>query len=113
MTANDARLERPMTIPEVAAMAGWTYDRMKRHLQRLDEELHGMLLKKSAGKNRRNAVTLAALKRACPDMFEDVRLLRVEVDELRAEVGELTTRQEQTAIAVGSLAKTLRGRKAA
>lgn len=76
------KLQPPLSIAEVAAMAGVSYKVMKAHLLRLNEELHGTLLVPSKGANRKYTVTLAALKRACPDMFEAVENIVARVDAL-------------------------------
>jgi len=71
-----------MTIREVAELAGWSYDRMKAHLLRLNRELGGMLLTVSAPPNRRYTLLLPALRRACPDMFESLDNLEMRVGEV-------------------------------
>jgi CII-binding regulator of phage lambda lysogenization HflD len=57
-----------------------TSRQMKAHLERLNEELGGMLLIPSRGANRRYTVSLAALKRADPDAFAVVENLESRID---------------------------------
>jgi hypothetical protein len=88
------RLEAPITIAQVAKMAGWPTWRMKQHLLALDRELGGTLLLKSAGRNRRYTLTLASLKRVCPDLFEDSRNFAVELDSIREDLDRLSESME-------------------
>lgn len=71
-----------MTIREVAELAGWTYDRMKAHLLRLDAKSGGTLLRKSAALNRRYTLLLPALRRMDADMFEPIENLEARVEAL-------------------------------
>lgn len=66
------RLDKVLTVGEVAALAGWHRRRMLRHLLRLHEETGGQLLINVGSKARpRWTVTLGALQRMAPQWFVD------------------------------------------
>jgi hypothetical protein len=66
------RLGRVLKVGEVARMAGWDEQRMRRHLLKLNEELGGTLLRNtSTTKTPRWTVTLEALARVAPQWFHD------------------------------------------
>lgn len=81
------KLGTVLTIPQVAKLAGWSDDRMERHLKALNRELGGLLLRNvSRGTVRpRWTVTLEALQRVAPEWFEDAETLRSRVESLEAE----------------------------
>ena len=88
------RLDKPLSIPEVAALAGWGERRMRRHLVALDAKVGGGLLVNIGRRSTaRWSVTLEALRRASPGWFSesDERLseLEAELDELRESVAKL------------------------
>ena len=77
------RLERPLEVREVAALAGWPPWKMRRELLRIDGEQNGrLLLVRGSGKGTRYRVTLAALRRAAPYLFDEWTDLRDDVDGL-------------------------------
>lgn len=67
-----------LTIPQVAKLAGWSYDRMLAHLLSLNRETGGILLVNvGRGKDRpRWTVTLKALQSVSPQWFQDPEELR-------------------------------------
>jgi len=111
------RLERPRTIPEVALMAGWTLDKAKRYLFTLDDQLHGMLLKnRNKGRGHPVTISLSALKKIAPDLFEDSRNLGAEVDEHDERIRTLESENMRLIKRVGQLSREvegLRGKRAA
>lgn len=84
------RLDKVLTIPEVAAIAGWDRRRMLRHLLRVNREIGGMLLRNigSAAKPRWT-VTLAALQHVAPQWFTDPETVQARLDALETEVKHL------------------------
>jgi hypothetical protein len=104
-------VEPPMTVPEVAIEMGWEYQRTLRTLHALDDELHGMLLRRERGHGRgvRYTVTRAALKSVRPEWFEDTRPLGDDVYDLRKQFEVLEKNQAMTATAVGQLFRKLEG----
>lgn len=106
------RLERPRTIPEVAEMAGWTLDRARRYLFTLDDQVSGMLLKnRNKGRGHPVTVSLGALKKIAPDLFEDSRNLGAEVDELQARVRTMESENLRLIRRVGQLSAIVSGEK--
>lgn len=99
------KLSIPLSIAEVAALAGVSYKTMKAHLMRLNEEVHGTLLAPSKGANRKYTVTLAALKKACPDMFASTENLEARVAVLEDGQKEHQTHLNLVARHVGSLTR--------
>jgi hypothetical protein len=67
-----------LTIPQVAKLAGWSYDRMLAHLLAMNRECNGMLLVNvGRGASRpRWTVTLSALQSVSPQWFQDPEELR-------------------------------------
>jgi hypothetical protein len=66
------RLGKVLKVSEVAKMAGWKRKRMLTHLQRINEELGGTLLRNtSLTKTPRWTVTLEALALVAPQWFTD------------------------------------------
>lgn len=84
-------LQKILTIPEVAAIAGWDGPRMRRHLLRLHAETNGMLLHNvgGTGRNARWTVTLANLQRVAPQWFSDPESVQARLEALEAEVRKL------------------------
>lgn len=74
----NATLGPVLTIPQVAKLAGWSYDRMLAHLLALNRDTGGMLLVNvGRGANRpRWTVTLKALQSVSPQWFQDPEELR-------------------------------------
>ncbi|WP_394847348.1 hypothetical protein LZC95_07770 [Pendulispora brunnea] len=102
----EPRIEAPKTIAEVAATAGWSLRRMKRHLLKVNEEVNGMLLVASRGSNRRWLVRVSVLRHAAPELFE-FQDLESEVRELHARIAELEGEQEKAARHAGELLRRL------
>ena len=70
MSAQDLNLDKILTMPEVAAIAGWKRRRMLRNLLRINEEVGRTLLRNIGTKDRpRWTVTLGALQRVAPEWF--------------------------------------------
>jgi hypothetical protein len=79
-----------LTVPEVAAIAGWSRRRMLRHLLRVNERLGGMLLRNiGTDEHPRWTVTLDALQRVAPEWFTDVEALNARIEALELEVKKL------------------------
>lgn len=84
------KLDKVLTIPEVAAIAGWQRRRMLRHLLRLNSEVGGMLLHNIGTKARpRWTVTLAAMKAVAPAWFSDDESVATRLEALEGEVKQL------------------------
>ena len=101
------RLDTPRTFQDIAKMTGWSYWKTKRRLMREHEKSGGKLLSSNdvEGNGARWTVTLAALRRVCPDMFD--RDFGQEINDLKESVAELKTRQNMTAAAVGRVTAEL------
>lgn len=86
-----AKLDKVLTIPEVAAIAGWDAKRMRRHLIKVNAEVGGMLLRNtgSAKNGNRWTVTLAALQQVAPQWFTDPVTTQARIEALEAEVKQL------------------------
>lgn len=90
MSGAQPKLDKVLTIPEVAAIAGWDRRRMLRHLQRLDREVGGMLLHNiGTAEHPRWTVTLAALRCAAPNWFTDPTTVQARLEALEAEIRQL------------------------
>lgn len=90
------KLSAPLTMAAVAELLGWSRRRTVRYLEKVDGEVHGMLLiKRGTGPGRRYWVTKAALRRALPDLFECVENLTTRVEALedaqKTEIARLNT----------------------
>lgn len=84
------RMGKVLTMPEVAAIAGWDRRRMLRHLLRLHAELGGMLLHNVGSKAKpRWTVTLDALQKAAPAWFLDPVAVQARLDALEGDVRHL------------------------
>lgn len=84
------RLDKVLTIPEVAAIAGWNRRRMFRHLTRVNRELGGMLLRNIGTESKpRWTVTLAALQRVAPEWFVEPEAVQARLEALEREVKHL------------------------
>lgn len=84
------RLDKVLTIPEVAAIAGWDRRRMLRHLLRVNREVGGMLLHNVGTTTRpRWTVTLGSLKTVAPAWFSDPETVQARLDALETEVKHL------------------------
>lgn len=85
------KLDKVLTIPEVAAIAGWDARRMRRHLLKVNREVGGMLLRNAGGSGMgaRWTVTLAALQRIAPQWFTDPETVQSRLNELECEVARL------------------------
>jgi len=77
------RLGAVLTIPQVAKLAGWSYDRMLAHLLALNRETGGLLLVNvGRGKERpRWTITLQALQSVSPQWFQDPEEVRAILDD--------------------------------
>lgn len=84
MTTTKPKMGTVLTIPQVAKLAGWSYPRMRRHLEALNRELGMTLLRNvSRGKERpRWTITLEALQKVAPEWFSDGTTLRERVEAL-------------------------------
>jgi len=85
------RLGKLVSIAQVAQVAGWEYQRMRRHLVRMNEQLGGLLLSdvRSEGSSRpRYMLTMAALEQVQPNWFAQCQSLGARVEELEEELGE-------------------------
>jgi hypothetical protein len=89
---------------------------MRRYLLHLDATHGGLLTPSLHGANRCYLVSLARLRSLAPDLFEDSRNVGAELDEVRAQMTELTTKLDMLAgrIAVvhGELLRARRPRSA-
>lgn len=84
------RLDKVLTIPEVAAIAGWNRRRMYRHLIRLNGEVGGMLLKNIGSvEHPRWTITLSALRGVAPQWFTDPETVQARLEALESEVARL------------------------
>lgn len=92
------RLAAPLRIAEVADLLGWSPRRTKRWLKTLERERREKLLIGSP-----YTVTLAALARACPDVFEPPPGLEARVEEAQEAALRVEATQLQTAAAIGAL----------
>src|SRR5689334_3311650 len=72
-----------LTIPQVAKLAGWSYDRMLAHLLALNRECGGTILRNvGRGKARpRWTITLKALQAVSPQWFQDPEELRAVLED--------------------------------
>lgn len=85
-----AKLDKVLTIPEVAAIAGWKRRRMLRHLLRVNAEVGGMLLRNIGSRERpRWTVTLAALQQVAPQWFTDPETVNGRLEALEGEMKQL------------------------
>lgn len=100
------KLSAPLRIAEVATLLGWSYKRTKRWLMLAHEACGGALL--DGGGARPYTVTLAALRRAYPDVFEPPPGLEARVEESEARTRELEEQVLQTATLIGALRKQLK-----
>lgn len=97
-------LTKVLTIAEVAAIAGWEPQRMRRHLLRVNAEVGGMLLHNVGTAERpRWTMTLGALKQAAPQWFTDPVVL----EQLRDDVAGVKAEQSRHARLIATLTKTL------
>lgn len=84
------KLAKVLTIPEVAAIAGWDRRRMLRHLLRVNSETGGMLLHNiGTAKRPRWTVTLAALEKVAPQWFTDPETVQARLETLETETKQL------------------------
>lgn len=84
------KLDKVLTIPEVAAIAGWNRRRMYRHLMRVNAEVGGMLLRNIGSREHpRWTVTLAALRQVSPQWFTDPETVHARLEALETEVRHL------------------------
>jgi hypothetical protein len=104
------RFEVPLTMEQVAARVGWSVERTREHLKRINDEVGGMLLVNAGGSGfgARYTVTLSALRLATPGWFDrDGNMVdltqRVEVLETR--VNHLATQLNAMKVAFFRLAK--------
>ena len=105
------RLSAPLRIAEVAALLNWTPKRTKRWLLKLRDS-KGLELEGGGPSGEPYSVTLSALARACPDVFEPPPGLESRVDELAATVTSQGQQLHQAAVVIGVLRKRLDGTKA-
>jgi len=102
------RLQPPLRVAEVAALLGWTYKRTKRWLLDLRRD-KGLELVGGGQTRQPITVTLAALYRACPDLFEPPPGLENRVDELEDRIQSGEQERVQMATVIGVLRKRLDG----
>lgn len=80
------QLDKILTIPEVAAIAGWDRRRMLRHLLKVDQLSGGMLLRNVGSKAKpRWTVTLRALRGVAPQWFTDTEGIQARLEALEVE----------------------------
>lgn len=89
-----APLSTVFTIPQVAKMAGWTAQRMRRHLETMNEHLEGRLLRNVSRGNKRPrwTITLSALQAVAPQWFHDPENVDRRLGELEEENEQLRGR---------------------
>lgn len=84
------KLDKVLTIVEVASIAGWDRRRMLRHLLKVNREAGGMLLRNIGSPARpRWTTTLGALHRCAPEWFTDPETVHARLEALEAEVRQL------------------------
>ena len=88
-----ATLNTVLTIAQVAKLAGWSTQRMRRHLIAKHRELEaegGVLLDVSRGRRHQHrwTITLLALQRIAPQWFIDCEALQRQIDWLSNELGD-------------------------
>lgn len=102
------KLTKVLTVAEVAAIAGWRRRRMLRHLLRMNEQLHGMLLKNvGTEENPRYTVTLEALQRVAPQWFTDEETVNARLEALEEEVAQHRKLVQLQAAQINALKSTL------
>lgn len=101
MTASTVRRKRVWTVADFAEFLGIPPSTAKALLLRLDEELNGTLLIRSAGVNRRYQFFPALLAKAKPEIFERVESLEARVEQLADAQDALRTSQTMIAQQVG------------
>lgn len=85
-----AKLDKVLTIKEIADLAGWSRKRMLRHMQRLNEEVGGMLLHNGGTAERpRYTATLSALQSVAPQWFSDPDTVAAQLEAMQAEIVRL------------------------
>lgn len=105
------RLSPPLRIAEVAALLGWSAKRTKRWLLKLRES-NDLELQGGGPTGEPITVTLAALARACPDVFEPPPGLESRFEDLESTVASQGQQLHQAAVVIGVLRKRLDGTKA-
>lgn len=84
------KLDKVLTVVEVAAIAGWDRRRMLRHLLKINREVGGLLLRNVGSKDRpRWTVTLGNLQRCTPEWFVDAESIHARLEALETEVRQL------------------------
>jgi hypothetical protein len=107
------KLGKVLTMPEVAAIAGWDGPRMRRHLLRLNAEAGGKLLHNIGGKGKhaRWTVTLANLQRVAPQWFtspdDAISELKDRVEAVEAEQRRLRKLTTALGVAIESIGDQL------
>ena len=92
------RLSPPLTMDEVAALTGgdgrqpWDVQRVRRHLLKLNEELHGTLLANAGGTGygARWTITWANLRRVMPHWFDGKKTTGDMLDEVQQSLKALS-----------------------
>ncbi len=99
------KLRAPLRIAEVAELLGWSAKRTKRWLWRLHVESGRTLLEggPSPEGSTPYLVTITALYRVRPDLFEPPPGLESRIDELENEKAKDRDQLHQLAIIVGNL----------
>jgi len=111
MPSRVSRLNRQMTIREVSVLANWSYDRMKSHLLRLNRACGGRLLVPSVAPNRRFTLSLSALRRCAPDMFETIEDVSAQVEALLETTASIETKFDLIASQTGANTRDIAGLK--
>lgn len=102
------KLQAPLRIAEVAALLGWSAKRTKRWLLKL-RATKGLEL--DGGGTEPYEVSLAALARACPDVFEPPPGLESRVDEVEERQAQQEQQLLQAATVIGVLRRRIDGTK--
>lgn len=111
------RLSAPVTLPELEGMMrGWSRWRLLRRLRRLETKTGEAILVNvgGAGRHARWEVSLVALRRADPDLFDVAKTLPAEVADLKSRVANVEARLSESKVReklivsqVGRLAQNL------
>lgn len=100
-------LAKVLTIPEVAELAGWTRERMWRHLKAVNTDLGGMLLRNTSRGDRRPrwTISISALKAIAPQWFQDAEAIETRIVALESRMGRSEKIQDILVERLAELAK--------